>query len=102
MIYVVATIEIKENKRDEFLKAFHENVPNVKAEDGCIEYGPAIDTPTDIGVQGPIRDDVVMVVEKWASIDHLKAHLTAPHMTAYREKVKDIVKNVSIQVLDPA
>ncbi len=102
MIYVVATIEIKENKRDEFLKAFHENVPNVKAEDGCIEYGPAVDTPTDIAAQGPIRDDVVMVLEKWASIDHLKAHLIAPHMTAYREKVKDIVKNVSIQVLDPA
>jgi quinol monooxygenase YgiN len=102
MIYVVATIEIEENKRDEFLKAFHENIPNVKAEDGCIEYGPAVDIPTDIAVQGPIRDNVVMVVEKWASVDHLKAHNIAPHMTAYREKVKDIVKKVSIKVLEPA
>ena len=42
------------------------------------------------------------VVEKWESLDALNAHLVAPHMLSYREKVKVLVKGVSIQVLEPA
>ena len=39
MIHVVAVLTAKPGKRDEVLKAFRANVPNVKAENGCIEYG---------------------------------------------------------------
>jgi quinol monooxygenase YgiN len=53
-------------------------------------------------VQGPSRDDVVVVVEKWESIPALEAHLIAPHMMEYRPKVKDFVKRVSLQILSPA
>jgi quinol monooxygenase YgiN len=49
-----------------------------------------------------VRPDVVVVVEKWASLDHLKAHLTAPHMGEYRIRVKELVTGVSLQVLEPA
>ncbi len=31
----------------------------------------------------------------------LEAHLSAPHMTAYRERVKHVVVGVELQVLDP-
>ncbi|HRX81554.1 MAG TPA: antibiotic biosynthesis monooxygenase [Pirellulaceae bacterium] len=48
------------------------------------------------------RTNVVTVVEKWESLATLKAHLVAPHMVSYRETVKHLVKNVSIQVLEPA
>ncbi|HXZ37664.1 MAG TPA: antibiotic biosynthesis monooxygenase family protein, partial [Thermodesulfobacteriota bacterium] len=44
MIYVVATIELAEGKRDDFLKRVRQLVPEVRAEKGCVEYGPAIDT----------------------------------------------------------
>ena len=80
MIHVIASIEIQSGERDAFLEAFHEIVAPVRAEQGCIEYGPAIDLATDIPAQSPVRSDVVTVVEKWESLEHLKAHLDAPHM----------------------
>jgi quinol monooxygenase YgiN len=41
-------------------------------------------------------------VEKWESLESLKAHLTAPHMTEYRQKIRELVKGVHLQVLQPA
>ena len=102
MIYVLATITLAPGKRADFVAEFQRNVPNVLAEDGCLEYGPAIDVETTIPAQGPPRPDVVVVVEKWADIAALEAHLIAPHMLTYRAKVKDMVQGVSLQVLKPA
>ena len=102
MIYVIATIDIAEGMRDEFVKAFRANVPNVLAEQGCIEYEPTVDLDTTITVQPAVRTNVVTIVEKWESLDALKAHLVAPHMVSYREGVKHLVKGASIQVLEPA
>jgi quinol monooxygenase YgiN len=42
------------------------------------------------------------VIEKWADLNALKAHLQAPHMTAFRECVKDLVGGVHLQILRPA
>jgi quinol monooxygenase YgiN len=102
MIHVIATIEVAVGKRDEFIGHFNDNVPHVLAEDGCLAYGPTVDLKTDIAVQIPLRDNVVTIVEQWESLAHLKAHIVAPHMATYREKVKDIVKGASLQVLEPA
>jgi quinol monooxygenase YgiN len=102
MIHVIATIELNEGKREAFLAEFHRNVPLVRAEAGCLEYGPTIDLPTGLAVQVPPRDNVVTVVEKWASLDALRAHFVAPHMTEYRARVKDLVAAVKLQVLQPA
>ncbi len=44
MIHVIAVLTAKPGKRDAVLKEFRANVPNVKAEKGCIEYGAAVDT----------------------------------------------------------
>mgnify|MGYP001476512677 CR=1 FL=1 len=102
MIHVIATIEVHDGKRDAFLSELHANVDNVLAEDGCLAYGPTIDATTGIGAQIPLRDNAVTVVEQWESLDALHAHLAAPHMTTYREAVKDIVKGVTLQILEPA
>ena len=102
MIIVLATIELHAGKRSDFLAEFRRLVPKVNAEAGCIEYFPAIDTVSGLPVQGPARDDIVVVVEKWESIAALEAHLIAPHMMEYRPKVKDFVKRVSLQILSPA
>ncbi len=101
MIYVIATIEVKPGKRDAFLAEFHRNIPNVRAEKGCIDYGPTVDVKTDIKAQIAPRENVVTIVEKWESLAALQAHLTAPHMTAYRERVKEFVVGVTLQVLEP-
>jgi quinol monooxygenase YgiN len=102
MIVVLATIELHPGKRPNFLIEFRQIIFKVRAEAGCIEYFPAIDTPSGLPVQGPNRDDIVVVVEKWESIAALEAHLVAPHMMEYRPKVKDFVKKVSLQILTPA
>ena len=102
MIYVIATIEIAPGKRADFLREFQANVPNVLAEEGCIEYAPTVDLQTSIDAQGEARPNVVTVVEKWVSTDALEAHLIAPHMLTYRAKVKDLVRHVALQILEPA
>lgn len=102
MIHVIATIELNPGARDAFLEEFRKLVPLVRAEAGCLEYGAAVDVPTGLSIQVPVRENVVTVVEKWESIEVLKAHAQAPHMVAYRPKVKDYVRGTQLQVLEPA
>ena len=102
MIHVIASIDLKPGKVKAFLAEFHKLVPKVKAEDGCIDYGPTVDAKTNIGAQIPLRENTVTIVERWESLDALNAHLAAPHMATYRENVKDLVAGVTLQILKPA
>ena len=102
MIYVIAGIELHDGRRAEFLEIFKRNVPKVRAEEGCIKYEPTVDVDSGIPIQGALRENVVTIVEAWESVDALQAHLKAPHMLTYRERVKDLVKEIKIQVLEPA
>ncbi len=101
MINVIASIKIKEGQKNSFLDIFKANVPNVLAEKGCLEYIPTVDV--DSGLPPQQQDSsVVTILEKWASLDDLKAHLVAPHMLAYREQVKELIVQSSIKVLTAA
>lgn len=102
MIHVIATIEVAAGKREAFLKEFQRLVPLVRAEVGCLEYGPTLDVSTGLSSQPPPRDNVVIIVEKWESLDALRFHLGALHMAEYRTRVKDLVLGVTLQVLQPA
>jgi len=99
MIHVIATIRLKPGCREDYLKILSDNVPKVKGEDGCLAYEPAVDVDSGLPVQGPIRPDVVTIVEAWQSLDALRAHLKTAHMAAYREAVKDYVTDLTVQVL---
>jgi quinol monooxygenase YgiN len=101
MIQVIATIELKPDCLDEFLAILHENVPKVKAEEGCLAYEPSVDVDSGLPVQGEIRQNTVTLVEAWVNLEALHAHLKAPHMADYREAVKDYVQDVRLQVLQP-
>jgi quinol monooxygenase YgiN len=101
MIHVIATIELAEGRREAFLDEFRKLMPLVRAETGCLEYGPTVDVPGGVPFQVGPRDHVVTVVEKWESLQALQAHLVAPHMLVYRAKVKDLVVGVRLQVLQP-
>jgi quinol monooxygenase YgiN len=102
MIYVIAEVELVDGTRDQFVTHFQANVPNVLAEAGCLEYAPTIDLQTELTAQPPVRDNYVTVVEKWESLEALQAHLVAPHMLTYREKVKDLVVKATLRVLHAA
>ena len=43
-----------------------------------------------------------VVIEKWESMDHLKAHGASDHMKAYGAKNKDLVANRAVHVLQNA
>ena len=73
MIHVLAIITAKPGMRDPILKLFHANIPAVRAEKGCIEYGPAVDAEGVGGIQTKLGPDAFVVVEKWESVDALKA-----------------------------
>ena len=99
MIHVIVTVELTPGNREAFLEEFRRVVPQVLEEEGCLEYGPAIDVETNIGAQATNRDHVVTIIEKWQSLEHLETHLIAPHMLEYRPKVKPLIQNSTLQIL---
>ena len=102
MIHVIATVELQPGTRDKFLAEFRKVIPDVLKDNGCIEYGPAVDAETDIAIQAKVGADRVVIIEKWESVPALKAHGVAPHMQAYRARVKEYVKGMELRVLAPA
>ena len=101
MIHVLALIETTPGHRADFLAEFAQVAIPVRAESGCIEYGAAVDAETDLAAQQQLGENFVLIIEKWDSLTHLKAHLVAPHMIDYRVRIKTFVQSVRLQVLDP-
>lgn len=102
MIHVIAVITAKPGKREEILTHFRANMPACRAEKGCIEYGPAVDAENALSVQTKVGPETFLVVEKWESMEALKAHAAAPHMAAYAAKVKELIASRTIHILSPA
>ncbi|MEI7712505.1 MAG: putative quinol monooxygenase [Rhodospirillales bacterium] len=96
MIHVLAVITTKPGLRADVLALFHANMPAVHAEAGCIEYGPVVDAPNSPAKYGA---DTFVVVEKWESADHLKAHAASPHMAAYGAKTKEMLASREIHIM---
>jgi quinol monooxygenase YgiN len=101
MINVIASISIETGSLSGFLEIFRANMLKVREERGCIEYFPLVDIDAKLTPQ-ILDENVVTIIEKWESLEALREHLEAPHMLAYREKVKNIVTGLSLKVLREA
>jgi len=101
MVHVIAVITAKPGMRENILQLFRANVPAVRAEQGCIEYGTAVDADPALPFQTKWGADTFLVVEKWESMDALKAHAAAPHMAAYGAKAKEFIAGRVIYILSP-
>jgi len=101
MIFVIATSELADNCREEFIAVVKENIPLVRAEAGCISYTLTGDFESGLSAQVKSNENTVTFVECWGSLEHLKAHLAAPHMNSFREKVKGMRKSSTLKVLTP-
>jgi len=101
MINVIASIRIQPGKRSEFLKIFKANVDNVREEKGCIEYFPAVDIEADFVPQS-LDENRVTVIEKWESLEALRDHIHSEHMLTYKDRVKDMVEDMSLKILQEA
>lgn len=102
MVFVIATIDAVPGKRNELLRQMWQIVPLVRQEKGCLQYTPAVNLPTTLQAQQPVGEETVVVVESWESLADLEAHLVAPHMIQYRQRVKPLVQSVTLQILQPA
>lgn len=100
MIQVLAIITAKPGMRDRILEAYRANVAAVRAEDGCIAYEAVVDVPGESPGFARFGADTFVVVEKWASMDALKAHAVAPHMKAYAAATKEWTAARAIHVVE--
>jgi quinol monooxygenase YgiN len=100
MLAVIATIETSLGRRQDLLAIFDWLVPKVRAEQGCLEYTPMIDLPN--GLAGPLREDVVTMIEKWESLAALEAHLKTPHMAEFRRQTEPLGVGMTLQIVEPA
>lgn len=101
MIHVLAIITAKPGLRERVPAEFHANMPAVHAEKGCLEYGPAIDAEGVGPMQTRLGPNSFVVIERWESLDALKAHAAAPHMASYAAKTRDLLASRVIHVLSP-
>ena len=101
MIHVVAIITAKPGLRGQVLDAFRANMPAVHAEEGCIEYGPAVDAEGAGSMQSKFGPDTFVVIEKWESLEALRAHGRSPHMAAYAAKTREWIASRTIHILEP-
>jgi quinol monooxygenase YgiN len=101
MIHVIAVITAKPGQREQVLTHFRDNVPAVSAEQGCIEYGAAVDAENALPFQTRWGADTFLLIEKWESMDALKAHAAAPHMAAYGARTKELIASRAIHILSP-
>ena len=74
-VVVVATIVPLAEHRDEVIAAFQETIRQVHDEDGCELYALH---------EAPDR---LIMIEKWASRDALRAHSRSPALTAMNPKL---------------
>lgn len=98
MIYVVATIELAPGMRDQYLQAQQKLLPLVRAEKGCVEYTPTVDASFGDPPKTPPRDNVVVMHEKWQTMDDLRAHAVAAHMKDFRGQTKGLVTSLKVDV----
>ncbi|HVL56303.1 MAG TPA: putative quinol monooxygenase, partial [Burkholderiaceae bacterium] len=102
MIHVVAIITAKPGQRDAVLQAVRQNLPAVRAEEGCLEYTPVVDAEGMGSIATELGADTFAVIEKWASRDALMAHSKAPHMAQYAARVRDLIGVRAVHVLKSA
>jgi len=103
MIHVLAFVSIKPGMLDKALDVYRVLVPKVlAAEPGCLEYSPTIDL--DLGLANQEKNpDLIVVTERWKSIDDFKVHLDGPpHVTEFRAAIKACAEKTTLKITQDA
>lgn len=80
-ILIVGTIEIEPERRAALLEAVRPSVEATRTEEpGCLDYAFMPDT---------VRDDRIVVLERWADEPTLTAHFAHPNMAATKRALHD-------------
>jgi quinol monooxygenase YgiN len=101
MLHILVTMMVKEGRMKEFLAVCEGLRPLVLQEKGCLGYEYTRDMASPLGIQEPIEANRITLIEQWASIDALKAHMETPHMKEAGMHMKDLRSSVVARVLEP-
>ena len=103
MIHVLAFASIKPGMLDKALEIYRVLVPKVLAnEPGCLEYSPTVDY--DFGLPTQQKDpNMVVITERWKSIDDFKAHVDGPpHVAEFRAAIKEYMEKTTLKITQDA
>ena len=95
MIYVIARMELNDNCMDAMQQLLSRTVPQVLAEEGCLQYTPCVD------VDEATQAQYITIVEAWSSRETHKAHLATAHMAEFREAAKSLRKGSDVKIVAP-
>ena len=84
--YITATVYPKAGNEEAVKAAILDNIPKVRKEKGCLRY--------DLHVL-KAGGGKFLFYEIWADKAAFEAHRVAPHMTVYRERIKDLLEKPS-------
>jgi len=99
MIHVVAQVTLKRGTVPLFLREFRDLAILVRQEPGCVDYFPAQDVDMGLHYQ-PLDSDRVTVLEKWTSRRALESHLRSGHMRGFQDRIKDIVLDMNLTIVE--
>jgi quinol monooxygenase YgiN len=100
MLHILVTMLIKEGRMKDFLSLCEELRPLVLQEKGCLTYEYTREVPSPLGIQEPLETNRITLIERWESMDALKAHLEAKHMKEIGPRMKDLRSSVTARVLE--
>ena len=103
MIYVFATVRIKEGSIEQVLDCYRDLVPAVmKEEPGCLEYVPLIDV--DTGLPNQEKDSSrILVAERWKSLEDFRKHIVMPHSVTFRSRIEPLLtERITVKIVQPA
>ena len=101
MVYVTASVQVKEGKLQGFIELFHTVAVQVRQEKGCVQYVAGVDLDMGVPIQA-LDKNMVTILEKWESLEALQNHLSTPHMLAYFEKEKEFTNGMTLKVFKEA
>ena len=100
-VWVMCRFDLKpETDRAAYIERTKEILDTGRAEKGCCEYRLLGDAATDWEKPQRFGDRTLWMLEKWESVDALKAHLETPHMKAFGPKVSGMRANGTFHVLE--
>ena len=100
-VWVMCRFDLKsEANKADYIAQTKAILDTVRREDGCMEYRLLGDCETDWEKPQRFGDRTLWMLEKWESIEALKAHLETPHMKAFGPTVRPMRSASTFHVLE--
>lgn len=90
MIIVAARITAKDGNREELISKSQNVIESTRQESGCISYELLASTEDD---------DVLMMFERWESMESLDAHMQTEHFKSFGLAIEELVaREIEIKI----